>query len=112
MPASQSSLVGLMVRAVMFEEVEDSGITISPLQGDWPRPPACGRPFGPRRGPSQSCSLPLLSGQAFGQGPLLPVRPGECANDAAVGTGHAWAEGRHRHGIAVTVHIQHRFMVT
>ena len=68
------------------------------------------------RGPAPyapgSVSLPpLLTGQAPLRRALLPIRTGERANDAAARAHHPWAEGRHRHGIAIAVHIQYRFVV-
>jgi hypothetical protein len=54
----------------------------------------------------------MLSGQALVRLAFLPIRPGECADDATRGAHHARPERGHRHGIAIAVHIQHCFVVT
>src|SRR5215472_9499848 len=62
------------------------------------------RPAGKRRSP------PLLAGQALLRPALLPIGPSECADNAAAGAHHARPERRHRHRIAIAVHIEHRFV--
>ena len=57
-------------------------------------------------------SMPLPAGLALAPLALLPIRPRVGANDSARGAHHAWGERRHRHGIAIAVHIQHCFVVT
>jgi hypothetical protein len=55
----------------------------------------------------------MVPTQAFGARLLLysaapaPVRPCECANDAAAGAHHARTKGRDRHVIAEAIHVQH-----
>jgi len=50
-------------------------------------------------------AIALAAGQALLWRPLLPVRSGESADNAARCADHARAERRHGHSIAVTVRI-------
>jgi hypothetical protein len=56
-------------------------------------------------------SVPVLACQVFLRLALLPIRPGEGANDAAASARHARTEGWDSHVIAEAIHVQHSIVV-
>jgi hypothetical protein len=57
-----------------------------------------------------NCPLPTC--QTFLPSALLPIRPGEGADDPADGAEHLRPEGWHRHRIVEGVHVHHRVVLT